>query len=121
MLQLQQNDKDHKNFEIMVKLTKRLKPNSTSNGIITQLKGTLPSVSLCQQLLPLCLLLKSYHILLQPVTMHYRNKNDFHIRYDLSGRVVVGLCVGKASTNTLRCIKADNLVNTHPTHTNVAR
>ena len=55
--------KDHKNFEIMVKLTKRLKPNSTSNGIITQLKGTLPSVSLCQQLLPLCLLPKSYHFL----------------------------------------------------------
>nr|CAH0103309.1 unnamed protein product [Daphnia galeata] len=48
--------------------------------------------------------------------MHYRNKNDFHIRYDLSGRVVVGLFVGKASTNTLRCIKADNLVNTHSTH-----
>nr|CAH0105970.1 unnamed protein product [Daphnia galeata] len=48
--------------------------------------------------------------------MHYRNKNDFHIRYDLSGQVVVGLFVGKPSTNTLRCIKADNLLNTHTTH-----
>ncbi|XP_046640844.1 tRNA (uracil(54)-C(5))-methyltransferase homolog isoform X2 [Daphnia pulicaria] len=83
----------------MTKLTQRLKPHSPSKGIICQLKETLPS----------------------PVTLHYRNKNDFHIRYDSSGRVVVGLCVGKASRQTLRCIKADNLFNTHPTHTDVAR
>lgn len=58
---------------------------------------------------------------MQPVTLHYRNKNEFHIRYDSDGRAVVGLCVGKASKNTLRCITAEKLLNTHPFHSNVAQ
>ncbi|KAI9549846.1 hypothetical protein GHT06_001553 [Daphnia sinensis] len=91
--------KNQRNFEIMAKLTKKLKPNSNSSNIICQLKETQPS----------------------PVTLHYRNKNEFHIRYDSNGRAVVGLCVGQASKNTLRCITAEKLLNTHPIHSNVAR
>lgn len=40
--------KNQRNFEIMVKLTKRLRPNSNSSNIICQLKETLPSVSIAK-------------------------------------------------------------------------
>ena len=102
----------------MKRLTKRLRPNSTSTNIICQLTKTIPSVSLHVSITS-----DRFHhdAFQQPEIIHYRNKNEFHLRYDTSGRVVVGLCVGKSSDDTLRCINADRIINTHPTHSEVAR
>lgn len=63
----------------------------------------------------------SSHCDIKPSTVHYRNKNEFHIKYDENGEVVVGLVIGKASLDSLHCIKSDKLLNTHPTHSSVAR
>ena len=114
--------KDQMNLEIMKKLSKRLKPNSLSNNIVCQLHKTLPSVSNYMHSFSCILLLIIFCFnFLQPAVLHYRNKNQYHVRYDSSGKAVVGMCIGKASEGTLQCISSNGLLNMHPTHSDVAK
>lgn len=54
------------------------------------------------------------------MTEGYRNKDEFHVRLDASGRPMCGLLVGRARDASLVCVAPDRLVNTRRHHAEVA-
>lgn len=90
--------KFEKNRNVLLKLT----------GILR--KKAAPKSTLC----PLSPVVAS------PVTEGYRNKDEFHVRLDASGRPVCGLLVGRARDASLVCVAPDRLVNTRRHHAEVA-
>jgi len=54
------------------------------------------------------------------VINNYRNKDEFHTRYDPMGGIAVGLCIGKASEDSLVCISSAGLCNTRKVHSDLA-
>jgi len=91
--------KDERNLSIIRKLTKKLKKDSKNpTGLVCQLLDTVPS----------------------PAIENYRNKDEFHVRYDANGEIAVGLCIGKGSDHSLVCISSADLRNTRPVHSDLA-
>merc|ERR1712136_16431 len=92
--------KNQRNFAIIKKLSQKLRRNSKNpHGLICQLLDTIPS----------------------PVIDNYRNKDEFHIRYNPSGDITVGLCIGKGSDHSLVCIPSAGLRNTRNVHSELAQ
>lgn len=62
------------------------------------------------------------HVLLQPITEGYRNKDEFNIQAGVDGNPkTVGFFVGSPAEGSVVCVRGTHLINVRQSHIAVAQ